>query len=246
LLLYERPVALSRDAHRRLRLRASGASYAYASRTNSVPLVCSEFPAAVNEYPIVFAGDDNNEALPVALLGLRQNENVFVSPEGAWDAIYVPAFVRRYPFLLAAKPDPDDFTVCIDEAYPGFAGGGEGEPLFAEDGVEAPALKQAIEFLNNFHGELKRTQAFIERLKALDLLIPRVIQFSPKNSSPCVLQGFAVVDEQRLAALDDRQAGELMRTGYMRWIYAHLLSLANVTGLSRRFEARIARDMKTT
>jgi hypothetical protein len=238
-LLYERPVALSRDAHRDLRLRANGATFTYASRTNSVPLVCSEFQAAVSEYPIVFAADDKNEVLPVALLGLRQNENLFVSAEGSWDAAYVPAFVRRYPFLLAAKPAPDDFTVCIDEAYAGFSGGAEGEPLFSEGGVEAPALKQAIEFLNNFHGELKRTHAFIERLKALDLLMARVIHFSPKNSSPCVLQGFAVVDEQRLAALDDRQLGELVRTGYMRWIYAHLLSLNNVNALSRRFEARL-------
>ena len=248
MLLYERPVALSRDTHRNLRLRPNGTThaYSYASRTNSVPLVCSEFQAAVSEYPIVFAGDDKDEVLPVALLGLRQNENVFVSPEGSWDGVYVPAFVRRYPFLLAAKPAPDDFTVCIDEAYAGFAPGGEGEPLFADDGIEAPALKQAIEFLNNFHGELKRTQAFVERLKALDLLIPRVIQFAPKNSSPCVLQGFTVVDEQRLVALDDRQVGELVRTGYMRWIYAHVLSLANVAGLSRRFESCVARDINTT
>jgi hypothetical protein len=238
-LLYERPVALSRDAHRDLRLRANGVAYTYASRTNSVPLVCSEFQAALSEYPIVFAADDKNEVLPVALLGLRHNENLFVSPEGSWDAAYVPAFVRRYPFLLAAKPAPDDFTVCIDEAYAGFCGGGEGEALFSEGGAEAPALKQAIEFLNHFHGELKRTQAFIERLKALELLIPRVIHFSPKNSSPCLLQGFTVVDEERLAALDDRQLGELARTGYMRWIYAHLLSLNNVTALSRRFDARL-------
>jgi len=244
LLLYEKPVALSRDAHLHFRMRGNG-SFSYAAGTNSVPLACSEFAAAANEYPIVFAIDEKNQALPVALLGLRQDENVFVSTDGAWDSAYVPAFVRRYPFLLAEKPEPNDFTVCIDEAYAGFGTGPEGEPLFSEDGAEAPALRQAIEFLNHFQGEFKRTQAFVERLRTLDLLIPQVVKFTPNNASPFVLQGFAVVDEKRLTALDDRQLGELMRTGYLGWIYAHLISLGNVKSLSRRFEMRLAADTIT-
>jgi SapC len=244
LLLYEKPVALSRDAHRHIRMRSNG-SFSYAAGTNSVPLACSEFAAAATEYPIVFAIDEKNQSLPVALLGLRQDENVFVSKEGAWDSVYVPAFVRRYPFLLAEKPDPNDFTVCIDEAYAGFGTGTDGDPLFSEDGAQAPALRQAIEFLNHFQGEFKRTQAFVERLKALDLLIPQVVKFTTNKATPSVLQGFAVVDEKRLTALDDKQLGELMRTGYLGWIHAHLISLGNVHRLSKRFELRLATDTKT-
>ncbi len=245
LLLYERPVPLSRDVHRHVRMRGGTHSFSYASHTNSVPLACGEFAIAANEYPIVFAIDDKNQAAPVALLGLRQDENLFVSTEGEWDALYIPAFVRRYPFLLAEKPDPNDFTVCIDEAYSGFDAGSEGEPLFGEDGNEAPALRQAIEFLNQFQGEFKRTQAFVERLKALDLLIPRSVQFTPTQSAPHVLQGFAVIDEKRLTALEDKQFGELMRTGYLAWIYAHLVSLGNVNKLSKRFELRLASVKRT-
>jgi hypothetical protein len=110
---------------------------------------------------------------------------------------------------------------------------------------KAPALRQAIEFLNHFQGEFKRTQAFVERLKTLDLLIPQVVKFTPNNASPFVLQGFAVVDEKRLTALDDKQLGELMRTGYLGWIYAHLISLiGNVHRVSKRFELRLAADTK--
>jgi hypothetical protein len=243
LLLYEKPVVLSRDVHRHFRLRGDS-SFSHAAATNSVPLACSEFAAAANEYPIVFAIDEKSNAVPVVLLGLRQDENVFVSKDGAWDSAYVPAFVRRYPFLLAEKPDQNDFAVCIDEAYPGFSTEHDGDPLFAEDGAEAPALRQAIEFLNQFQGESKRTQAFIERLRALDLLIPQVVKFAPNNASPFVLQGFAVVDEKRLTALDDKQLGELMRTGYLGWIYAHLFSLGNVNKLSKRFELRLAAETK--
>ena len=246
LLLYEKPVALSRDAHRHLKMRGTGGSFAFAASTNSVPLACSEFAQAACEYPIVFALDGKGQSLPVALLGLRQDENVFIAEDGKWDNGYIPAFVRRYPFLLAEKAQADDFTVCIDEAYEGFGTGAEGEPLFAEDGNEAPALKQAIEFLNQFQGEFKRTQAFVERLKALDILIPRIVQFTPKDAAPYVLQGFAVVDEKRLTALDDKQLGELMRTGYLGWIHAHLVSLGNVNKLSRRFELRLAAAARKT
>ena len=246
LLLYRKPVPLSRETHRQLRIDAKVDSHAFAAATNSVPLACSEFAAAALEFPIVFAlpgadgkaGDANGPALPVALLGLRQDENLFVSTRGAWEGGYIPAFIRRYPFLLAEKPGTSEFTVCIDEAYAGFSAT-EGESLFGADGADTPVLRQAIEFLNNFQGEFKRTQAFVERLKALDLLIPRVVRHASRDAPPFVLQGLAVVDEKRLSALDDRQLGELMRTGYLAWIHAHLLSLGNVNGLSRRFESRL-------
>src|SRR3954462_3675911 len=94
-LLYERPVALSRDAHRHLRLVSSRASFSYARATNCVPLACSEFSLAATEYPIVFTADNNGESVPVALLGIRENENLFVSADGAWQGAYIPAFVRR-------------------------------------------------------------------------------------------------------------------------------------------------------
>ena len=241
-LLYQRPVALSRDAHRHLRLVPGKASFSYASRTNCAPLACSEFASAATEYPIVFSADAKDERLPVALLGIRESENLFVSAHGAWQGGYIPAFVRRYPFLLAAREGPEDFTVCVDEAYAAFASGADGEPLFLSDGAEAPALRQAIEFLDNYHTELKRTKAFVERLKALDLLIPRVVHMTSAHGAKFTLQGFAVVDEKRLETLDERLLGELMRTGYLRCIYAHLLSLGNVARLSGRLEARLANE----
>src|SRR3954470_607103 len=122
-LLYERPVALSRDAHRHLRLVSSKASFSYARATNCVPLACSEFSLAATQYPIVFSADKDDERVPVALLGIRENENLFVSADGAWQAGYIPAFVRRYPFLLAARDEPRNFTICVDEAYAALASG---------------------------------------------------------------------------------------------------------------------------
>jgi SapC len=241
-LLYQQPVALSRDAHRHLRLAAGKASFSYARRTNCVPLACSEFAVAASEYPIVFSADKSDESLPVALLGMRENENLFISREGAWQADYIPAFVRRYPFLLAERDARRDFTVCVDESYAAFSSGAEGEPLFLSDGRDAPALTQAIEFLGNYHDEVERSRAFVARMSALDLLMPRAIDMTAAGGAKFVLQGFSIVDEKRLDALDDGIFCELRRCGYLRCIYAHLFSLGNVARLSSRLELRLTHD----
>jgi hypothetical protein len=238
-LLYERPVALSSDVHRDLRLVSSKASFFYARGTNCVPLACSEFSLAATEYPIVFSADKNDESVPVVLLGIRENENVFVSADGTWEASYIPAFVRRYPFLLAARDKAQNFTLCVDEAYRALSSGGDGEPLFLSDGRHAPALEQAIAFVNNYQQEIQRTSAFVARLQALQLLVPRVVQVSSARRGDFVLQGFVVVDEKRLEALDDGIFSELRGAGYLRCIYAHLVSLGNLARLSSRLESRL-------
>jgi hypothetical protein len=113
LLFYQKPVVLNRETHRNLKLRATP-SFAYAAGTNSVPLTGNEFAVAARQFPILFVPDANRQPTPIALLGLRRDENLFVEPDGRWSGCNVPAFVRRYPYLLAEKGAPDDFAVCID------------------------------------------------------------------------------------------------------------------------------------
>ncbi len=239
LLLYGKPLPLNRDTHRNTRLKADAGNYKFASSTNSVPLAAIELADAAREYPIVFTGEEGGAMFPAALLGVRHNENLFVTKDGRWDARYIPAFVRRYPFVLAENQSGDDFEVYIDEAYVGF-GAEDGERLFTDEGENTPLLKHAMDFLANYQGEIKRTRAFVERLKELDLLISKVLQVERKDESPLVLQGFSVVDEPRLAALSDAQLGELVRSGYMGWIYVHLLSLGQVSRLSERLNTLLA------
>ena len=113
MMFYERVVALNDQAHAKLKVRPA-ISFAYAARTNSVPLLASEFFDAAREYPIVFARGETGP-VPAALLGLREAENLFVDRDGRWDARYVPAFVRRYPFV-PGKGANGELLVCIDEA----------------------------------------------------------------------------------------------------------------------------------
>jgi hypothetical protein len=237
LLFYRKPVALNRDAHRNLKLRGVP-SFAYAGAVNSVPLGGGEFAAAARYLPILFVQDGAQQLGPIALLGLRKDENLFVEQDGNWSGSYIPAFVRRYPFVLVETGKPGDLLVGIDEEFPGF-NSGEGEPIFAEDGSEAPVLKRAVEFLNAYKAEAGQTQDFIGHLKRLDLLIPRVVNVALKNGAKYRLDGFSVVDAERLAKLDDKEAGTLLRSGYLGWIYMHLLSMNNMADLSTRLEKRV-------
>jgi hypothetical protein len=238
LLFYQKPVQLNSDVHLKTRLGTLAGNYSFSKETNSIPLAAVEFFDTAREYPIAFTGKEGGALFPIALLGVRQNENIFVSAEGKWEGRYVPAFVRRYPFVLAEKQDADDFNVYLDESYSGF-GAAEGERLFTDAGEHTPLLKQALEFLSTYQGEIKRTRLFVERLQALDLLIPRVLEVVRPNEKALVLQGFSVVDKQRLTALGDADLLGLARTGYLAWIHAHLMSLGNVPALGERLDARI-------
>jgi len=244
-IFYERPVPLNRTAHKDLRLKPIP-SMKFALSAHSVPLTGVEFGLAARDLPIVFAGNDLSDVGPVALLGLRQDENLLVSAEGQWEAnVYVPAFVRRYPFVLAEKPPGqpgDDFAVFLDEGYEGF-GSTEGERLFNEDGTDTELLSRAVGFLGEFQQNVTNTRNFVDRLRQHDLLEPRNLSLrkgAPDSPDGRVinLNGMFVVNEEKLRALDEKTAHEFVRDGVLGWIYAHLMSLANIDRLAQRLDRR--------
>ena len=148
LLFYDKPVALNKVTHKDTKITPLGGDYSFARQTNSVLLAGIEFTEAAKEYPIVFA-HAGESIVPVALLGLRNEENLFVTADASWDAKYIPAFVRRYPFVLAAASDIQQQVVCIDESYTGFDAI-DGEALFSEDGEPTELLTKAMEFLEQY------------------------------------------------------------------------------------------------
>ncbi|HET6431009.1 SapC family protein [Dyella sp.] len=237
---YERPVPLNRTAHKDLRLKGVP-SLKFAANVHSVPLTGVEFPAAARDVPILFAGADMKDAGPMALLGLRQNENLFVDANGQWAPnTYVPAFIRRYPFILAEKPADqeggDDFTVFLDEAYEGF-NTSEGDRLFKDDGTDTELLTNAVNFLGEFQQHVTRTHWFMDQLRKYDLLEPRNIRLE-KDGKSINLNGLFVVSEEKLRQLDEKVAHEFLKEGVLGWIYAHLLSLANIDRVSLRLNER--------
>jgi hypothetical protein len=238
-LFYERPVPLNRNDHKDLRIKPIP-NLKFAKTVHSVPLTGVEFPAAARDLPILFGGQSAADAGPMALLGLRENENLFVDADGVWEQnVYIPAFVRRYPFVLAEKPvgaEGDDFTVFLDEAYEGF-GTNEGDRLFKEDGSDSDMLTNAVRFLGEFQQHVSRTQWFMEQLRKHDLLEPRNIRLE-KDGKAINLNGLFVVSEEKLRQLDEKTTHEFLKEGVFGWIYAHLLSLSNIDRVSLRLSQR--------
>jgi hypothetical protein len=235
---YEKPAILDRKQHRNLRLNASPNGFAFAASTIAIPLAIVEFPQAVLEYPIVFAMGDKGVGTPIALAGIREKENLFIDAKGKWQAQYIPAFVRRYPFLLNIDPTNNAPLVLVDEAFDGLSVS-EGERLFAEDGSETEVTKSMLAFLGDFKAQAEFSNQFMARLKKLDLLVPQAVSVNRGSEPSISLDGFHIVDEKRLAALDDAATLELVRSGDLARIHTHLLSLGNIQRLVQRLQEKL-------
>lgn len=233
-MFYEKPVAVNRDQHRSSKI-GSVPNFSFSGKTNSVPLSGVEFIEACKEYPIVFAKVGDRK-VPVALLGLSDNDNLYVNADGAWDARYIPAFVRRYPFVLAEK-GTDEFVVCIDEASSAF-NAAEGQPLFDKDGVNTPFLDGALNFLNSYQAQTQRTQAFTKQLDDMGLFTEMSAKSELVDGRTFLFSGLYVVDEAKLMALTAKAAVKLLKSGETGWIYAHLISLSNMSRLVDRISTQ--------
>jgi len=225
LLIYETAVPVSKAKHAGWSVD-SGTDYGFSRNVNAVPLMAVEFPNAAAEYAIVFAGAGEN-VMPAVVLGVREQENLYLAKEGAWSARYVPAFVRRYPFVFSVSDDGKTSTLCIDEAYKGLNNEGRGERLFDDQGKQTPYVDNVLKFLQQFQNEFGRTQAFCRKLRELNLLEPMRAQIALASGERVALQGFMAVERARLKALPGERLAELARTDELELIYAHLQSLRN-------------------
>jgi hypothetical protein len=232
---YERPVLLDRERHRRRRVRPAD-GFAFARKAHSVVLAGAEFGEAGKEYAIVFTRSAAGKVVPVAVLGLRAGENLFVGEEAKWDARYVPAFVRRYPFVLAEMPG-QSLAVCVDEAFPGW-NVAEGEALFDAQGRETPFLRNALEFLTQYQREHVRTEAFCRGLEEAGLLKEMNARAQLADGRAFNVDGLLVVDEPKLLALPDATALAMFRSGELHLVSMHLASLSNLQRLVDRMAAR--------
>ena len=224
LLIYETAVPVSSGRHGKCSVEA-GKDYGFSKKVNSVPLTAVEFPEAAGEYAIVFAAS-GDEVVPVVVLGARQNENLFVDADNGWAAKYIPAFVRRYPFVFSSSDDNQTFTLCVDEAYPGLNYLGKGRALFDEEGKATPYVDNVLKFLQEYRAQFLRTQAFCRRLVELKLLEPMRAQFT-LGAEKMSLGGFQAIDRQKLKALPGETLAQLAATDELELIYLHLQSMRN-------------------
>ena len=235
LLIYETAVPVSSGRHGKSSVEA-GKDYSFTRSVNSVPLTAVEFPEASQEYAIVFAAS-GDEMVPVVVLGARQNENLYVSSDNTWHAKYIPAFVRRYPFVFSNSEDGTTFTLCVDESFPGLNHLGRGRALFGEDGKPTPYVDNVLKFLQEYRVQFMRTQAFCKKLQTLDLLSPMHAQFTLGTGEKMSLNGFSVIDRKKLKALKPDTLAELAQTDELELIYLHLQSMRNFAAVKDRLLA---------
>ncbi|MFN3670066.1 MAG: SapC family protein [Brevundimonas sp.] len=225
-LFYGKPEPLSVEAHAGLGVNPVDKPYGFVAKTNLVPLTVTEFAPAALSYPVIFVGDAR---MPVAVMALRGGENLYVSEAGEFrPEAYIPAYVRRYPFVFANDDVQKRLILCVDRDAPFITEGGA-TPLFV-DGKPSPYVEQAMEFCNNFEQERQRTDAFVKLLTDLDLLETREAVFTPRNpdgtaAAPQKIAEYFAVSEDKLKALPAEKLVELRDNGALGQIYAHLVSL---------------------
>lgn len=238
-LFYKQVAPLNKDKHSSWRIQPP-TGYSFAAGTNSIYIAAVEFARAAHGYPIVFGKGADNSVFPVVLLGLKNSENLYVNKKGEWQADYIPAYVRRYPFILATaeKDGETSFTVCIDEGYSGFSESGKkGQPLFADDGEQSPLLDSSIRFLKEFQTHIQLTNLFCANLVKLGLLEEVRADIALSSGEKHVLGGFLCVNREKLKKLSNEQLGELLNTDQLELIYTHLLSINNLDRLLKRLGA---------
>lgn len=199
-------------------------TYEFAAETNSIPLNAVEFAPAARHYPIIF--NPGLEGLPLAVVGIRGRENLFVEADGTWaEGCYMPAFVRRYPFLMATKRDSNETTFCIDGQAQLLEKGGS-RPLFV-NGKASDLLQNVARFCTSYAREQNNTRAFVAALNEQKLLIERSADITLPDGKKVAMRGFRVVDSAKLRELPGDLVQDWWKQGWLGWISCHLISLSN-------------------
>lgn len=233
---YRKPVVLNRETHVGLTVTESPTRYAFAAVAQTVLMANIEFFDACRSLPIIFTRTGDGRIVPLALMGLEQGENLFVDTQGNWTGAYIPAYIRRYPFITTDGSE-GQMTVCFDEEFDGFNREG-GIALFA-DGEPTPKMKEILAFLQDYYGQIKQTEQFGAFLAEAGLLRQLDARADLADGRSFALNGMLVVDEQKLAQLPDMDVVRLFRNGSLALISAHLLSLRNLGALLDRKTARL-------
>jgi hypothetical protein len=233
-LFYKSIVPLNREAHAAKRIRTHPGMFAFAANDHLVPAVIDEFAAACRHLPILFM-PGGPAPIPAFLVGVRSGQNILVGSDGRWEGAYIPAFVRRYPFILGEVEGADP-VVCLDEASE-LLSEADGEPLF-EESRETGFLNDRITLLRDYFDAAKRTEAASKILQEMDLFTTVTLDFKQGDVSSTSIHGLLAVDEQKLVQLPDDKIARLHRERMLAPIYAHLLSLGSIEPLGERARAR--------
>jgi hypothetical protein len=220
-LFYKNPVLLDGEKHQTLSLKKDF-GLGFTANTNAVPINLIEFPQVAHFYPIAFSND--GQATPVAILGVRNDENLFVNNDGKWHQdTYIPSYIRRYPFILTEVNNGESLSLCIDESEEVISNDNS-NPLFDKDKKPTDLANNAMEFCKSYHAASQQTLEFSKALAASGLLVERNAELNVKGGQKVNFSGFTIIDEKKFNELDDATFADWRKKGWIGAIYAHLFS----------------------
>ena len=236
--LHKEPVALDTVIHRDLRLINDLNAIPRLAPFTSFIVSVSEFADAALNFPILFvrAAPDalgKDTVAPVAVFGLKPGENLYATAEGKWDAGYVPAMLRAYPFTMARIEGSDRWAMVFDNTWEGMSRT-EGLPLFNEQGEASELLNGVHKFVQDLESDLERTRQACAALLELKLLKPMRFDATLANGEQLSVDGFMTADEEAIGKLSDAQIAQMYRNGLLGLILMHIASLNNMRRLLDR------------
>lgn len=254
LLLLAREVTMTNNVlldavkHKNLRV-STGYTPSFGDNEMSAITFPHEFRSIQADYPIFFKKDQNTgDFFPVALLGLRNQENLYLSESG-WDAFYIPASVRRRPFLIGQTSQPDinkdnaGSKVYLDIDSPRISNH-NGEAIFLEHGGYSPYLSSILELLEFIQYGIDLNSAFSTMLAEIQLLEVINLEITLTDGQCLTLAGFYTINEEKLASLSSDIIAPLHAKGYLQYLHMVIASHSNVAKIVKLAEAKI-RSMTT-
>lgn len=237
--MFENLVPVNRDRHAGKKIRDIS-SFEFAAKFHIAYVTMHEFARVAATYPVVFVEDKNKDTFrPVALLGLQEGENLFVGPGGKWEASYVPAIVRRHPFMLADSGVEGQFTICVDEGSE-LLSDTEGSAMFDEQGQPTQVIENVKRYLSELQQMDALTHAFTKTMTELNMLTPLSLRVRESADRVKNIAGCWVINEERLNGLSNERFQDLRAQHYLPAIYAQLISLGQIERLTALKEKRSA------
>lgn len=225
-LFYNGLEPLSSEVHANYKVKPSNVA-PFLVNQHAIPVTVEEFPLVQRHMPIVFSSGD--DSIPIALMGLNEGVNVFIDESGKLvdESVYVPAYVRRYPYMLARlRPEAEELSLCFDPTSPTIGAFDEGEALF-DAGQPTELTRNILQFNENFEQAAARTGQFMKEVRENGLLMEGEVSIQQDGiEQPFVYRGFQMVDEQKLADLRGDQLRKMSQSGLLPLLYAHLFSLS--------------------
>lgn len=223
---------LNKETHKNVKIQSISNVQDLAEQ-HALGVVVQEFALAGNQYPIAFVKDKSDSFFPVAILGLEQGKNLFVSEDNKWDGMYMPARYTHKPFSVIPNPDDKNLYGIAIDVDSEVVSDSEGEALFNEDGSESEYLEKRKSALMSYVENEQMTKAFVALLVKYDLLSAQNISVKVQGKE-YVLNGLNIVDEKKLNALSDEDFLDIRKHGFLGPIFAHLGSMHQVTNLIQR------------